>query len=356
LHVFPSFAVGGSQTRFGQLVAAHGERYRHTVISLDGRLDMVARLPSASPVISSGCTGAGGGLLTPVIQARRKLAELQPDVLVTYNWGSMNWWLANRWMPVTSHVHIEDGFGPEEQSIQLRRRVLARRLLLSGPQTTVVVPSMRLLEIATDIWKLPRDKIQFIPNGVQTHRFEQAVRPRPGEDVVVGTVATLRPEKNLGRLIRLFAAVASDCASVRLMIVGDGPLRASLEDIARETAVADRITFCGPTTRPEDFLAKMDIFALSSDTEQMPLSVLEAMSSALPVVSFDVGDVKNTVSGTNLRFAAIAREDDKGYIDALRALISSKELRLDIGTENRRTASARFSHTEMVDRYAELFG
>lgn len=317
---------------------------------------MQARLTPDLPVTSSGWTGAKAGLLGPILQSRRDLERIRPDMLVTYNWGSMNWCFANRWMPVAPHVHIEDGFGPEEQTVQLRRRVVARRVLLSGPQTTVVVPSMRLMEIAKDIWRMPHQKVQFVPNGVQTDRFEPAKRPRWGDDIVVGTVATLRPEKNLGRMIRLFAAVASDDPRMRLLIVGDGPLRASLEHIARETSVADRITFAGTTDRPEGFLKKMDIFALSSDTEQMPLSILEAMSSALPVVSFDVGDVAKMVADENRPFAAVNRDDDNGYINALRVLTSSKALRLGVGNANRLAAHSGFDHTRMVARYAELFG
>lgn len=356
LHVFPSFTVGGSQTRFGQLVAAHGNRYRHTVISLDGKLDMASRLPPAAEVDCRTWTGIKKGLLKPVRESRRELSALKPDVLVTYNWGSMNWCLANRWLPIAPHVHIEDGFGPEERNAQLRRRVWTRRLALSGDHTTVIVPSQRLREIALGTWRLPEKSVRYIPNGVQIERFASAQRPRRGDGIVVGTVATLRPEKNLGRLIRCFADVASEDSGLRLLIVGDGPLRPQLEKTARETAVSERIEFAGAVSHPEERLAQMDVFALSSDTEQMPLSVLEAMASGLPVVSFDVGDVTNMVAEENRPYAGVDLRDDRGYLDAMRTLTHSEELRTRLGEANRATVRKQFDHAGMVAAYAKVFG
>src|ERR1700744_6562565 len=79
----------------------------------------------------------------------------RPDVLVTYNWGSFNWWMAKRFRPSLAHVHIEDGFGAEKRENLLRRRSMARLLVLRDRSTTIVLPSQTLYRIAQNAWSLP---------------------------------------------------------------------------------------------------------------------------------------------------------------------------------------------------------
>src|SRR4051812_32792357 len=123
LHVFPSFAVGGSQVRFGQLVRLHGERYRHTVIALNGDIGMSGQIATSAPIKFEDHSVQRPSLVQGVTAALETLDRIRPHALVTYNWGSMNWWVAKRLRPGIRHVHIEDGFGPEEKKKQYVRRV-----------------------------------------------------------------------------------------------------------------------------------------------------------------------------------------------------------------------------------------
>jgi L-malate glycosyltransferase len=99
----------------------------------------------------------------------------------------------------------------------------------------------------------------------------------------------------------------------------------------------------------------MDVFALSSDTEQMPFSVLEAMSSELPIASVAVGDVAAMVSPENRPYV-VPRDDEKAFLKSLRALVNNPELRIRLGLANRSTAIRQFDRKLMVDRYGEQFG
>lgn len=351
LHIFPSFTIGGSQTRFGRLVTGHGDRYRHTVISLDRKLDMAERVP-ARLVTSVAGKCPPRSPLGALAEARRQIEAIRPDVLVTYNWGSMDWCMANRWRPIAPHVHIEDGFGPEERDRQLRRRVWARRLALSGTHTQIAVPSRNLERIAHDIWRLR--KTEYIPNGINCARFAVGHDRRDG--LAIGTVATLRREKNLAVLIEAAAKLMADFAELRLLIVGAGPEEDALKRAADRTGFKSRIEFTGGTTEPERFLAQMDVFALSSDTEQMPLSVLEAMASGLPVASFELGDVAQMVAEENRNFVSGKPGDERILRETLRSLLMSPELRKQLGSANRARAVSNYDETLMIERYARLFG
>jgi len=337
---------------------AHGDRYCHTVVALDGDFAMAKAIPDALAVeyVLADHDKRAGLLNVPAF--RTLLRGRKPDVLVTYNWGAIEWSLANRWFPVAPHIHIEDGFGPEEANRQLARRVWLRRIALSGKHTRVVVPSRQLERIARNVWHLPGRGLRYLPNGVDCSRFVSRTDPRESSrPLVIGTVAALRPEKNIGRLIHAFAALAQERPSMalELVIVGDGPEGAALKATAQATGRGSQIRFTGATPTPELALREMDIFAISSNTEQMPLSVLEAMATGLPISSVAVGDISEMVAEENLPY--VARQDDElGFRDSLRSLLDDANLREKLGRANRAIALARFDRAQMAARYLELFG
>lgn len=352
LTVFPSFAVGGAQARFASIANHFAARFRHRVIALNGdiscgeRIDPSVRIDYPTVAFKKGDTLGNRAIF------RRYLRETQPDVLVTCNFGSLDWVLANT-PKLVRHVHVEDGFGPEERVRQIPRRVWLRWLLLR--RSPIILPSRNLLTIARDVWRLPRNNLHYIPNGIDLIRFGMAApetRWPIDSGPVIGSVAALRAEKNLGRLIRAFARVARE-VPCHLAIIGDGPERAMLEALAAELGIADRITFTGHVAAPQGLYRGMDIYALSSDTEQMPMTVLEAMAAGLPVAGTDVGDVAGMVAGENRRF--IVPLSDEALAGSLRALVDDAALRAVLGIASRAKVARDYDQQIMFDAYAALF-
>jgi glycosyltransferase involved in cell wall biosynthesis len=263
----------------------------------------------------------------------------------------LEWAIANAAVGLR-HVHIEDGFGPEERDRQIPRRAWLRRVFLR--RATVVLPSRTLQRIALETWHLPRQRVHYLPNGVDLGRFrpEAAGPARPGRVAsgpVIGTVAALRPEKNLARLLRAFARLPPP---VRLVIVGDGPDRPALEALARELGVAAAVNFRGPTDAPELAYRDFDLFALSSDTEQMPLAVLEAMASGLPVTATDVGDVAEMLAPENRPF--VVPGDAVALADSLARLVHAPQLCGRLGRANRAKAERDYDERTMLAAYGNL--
>jgi glycosyltransferase involved in cell wall biosynthesis len=282
------------------------------------------------------------------------LRQWRPDVLVTGNWGAIEFAMANL-PPLTRHLHVVDGFGPEERETQIRRRVLIRRLVLSRGK--VIVPSRNLERIATEVWKLPARVVKYVPNGIDLTRFSAAraaTTPAGGRSgpPVIGTVAALREEKNLPRLVRAFATVARD-RPADLIIVGDGAARAELTALASQLGVADRVTFTGHRDDTPALYAGFDIFALTSDTEQMPLSVIEAMASGLPVVATDVGDVRAMLARENADH--VVPRDDAAIAASLDRLLDAPEDRARIGAANRAKAERDFDQAVMFAAWRQLW-
>jgi glycosyltransferase involved in cell wall biosynthesis len=358
LHVFPTFAVGGAQMRFATLANALGAEFEHVVVSMDGvcgaeRLahsDVDLRL---RPITARKRRGPS---LRNLAAYRAALREERPDLLVTYNWGAIEWALADRVRPIAPHLHVVDGFGPEEAEAQLSRRVWMRRLALSG-STAVAVPSQTLRKLATEIWRLDPSKVHLIPNGVDAAALaDQARRPlglrRPAERLF-GTLGGLRPEKNLARLLRI-AALLPAAISWRLVIAGDGSERAALERQTRELGLSARVVLTGFVDRPGSLLGELDVFVLTSDTEQMPLCVLEAMALGLPVLATDVGDLRILMPPESRDPCLFGRADEAGFAERLAALLASPAERRRLGALNRARA-ADFGAADMIAGYDRLF-
>jgi len=359
LHVFPSYAYGGVPIRIANVINHFGTRYRHTIFALDGNMASGSRL---DPALGVRLADPGIDKRKPIgtlLAIRRHLAAQRPDLLLTHNWGSVEWALVNTVMRAVPHVHFESGFGPEEAERQIPRRVWARRFALLGAYC-LVVPSFTLVALARDIWRLDPAKIRHIPNGVDCALFASAGDPaaapgfvRRADELVVGTVAPLRREKNLARLLRAFARLTHR-GKVRLLIAGDGRDRPALQALATTLGIAERVSFVGHVEEPHKVYPLMDIFAMSSDTEQMPNTLLQAMAASRPVASVDIGDVRAILPPENAALIA-PRGDEAGLTAAIDRLLDDSGLRERLAKANRHHVVEHYSKERMYAAYGALF-
>jgi glycosyltransferase involved in cell wall biosynthesis len=357
LNVFPTFAIGGSEVRFATLANSPGHDFRQLVFAIDGRYDCFDRLEPNAGVRRSHLNFPRAGTAANVFAAYKSLRHLKPALLVTYNWGAIEWAMAATFTDI-AYVHVVDGFGLEEVERQLSRRIWFRRLALARC-SRIVVPSHTLHRLAKDLWQLPDDRIVHIPNGVDAGRFERKPDTKlisalgiPRDRRIVGTVATLRPEKNIVRLLHAIAQTA-ERTPVALVIVGDGAERRALESQALAMGLSQTVIFTGTIEEPARLLGAFDVFAISSDTEQMPISVLEAMAARLPVAGVDVGDVKDMVSVENRPF--IVNQESTALAGAMLSLLSDSKMRSRVGAANRQRVCKDYTLDRMVRSYTDLY-
>jgi glycosyltransferase involved in cell wall biosynthesis len=360
LHVFPAFASGGPEVRTALVVSATADQFRHTILSLSGDLSGGDRITADGVTLAPAPSPARwGGRVRALAAAIR---EHRPDGLLTYGWGGVDGILAGRLCGHRRILHGEDGFLPDEAHGQKLRRLVARQLLLRAA-AGVVCPSQTLVDIATRLWRLPRRKIRYLPNGVNADRFappsaeeRRAARRRFGfadADLVIGTVGHLRAEKNQARLVRAFAQLPADVPA-KLLLVGDGDLWPALEQQVNDLGLTGRVVFTGVVLDPVACYQAIDLFALSSDTEQMPIAVLEAMGLGLPVVSTDVGDVRDMVCDANRPYVT-PKGDDAAYASALEHLARRPDERAALGRASRAKCVEVYDLDVMVEKYRRLY-
>jgi len=355
LHVFATFATGGPQVRAAAILNRFGNRWRHRIVAMDGNYACRERLDPSLAVEYPQLDLRKGDTRHNLALIRQYCRTAPPDALVTNNWGSIEWAMANLLPPRLRHVHMEDGFGPDEAQGQRPRRIWTRRLVLR--RSEIVLPSQVLFGHARDLWKLPAQRLHYVPNGLDLGRFRpdgpRADLPVPGAGPLIGTVAALRREKNIGRLLQAMAQLKQHDIAARLAVIGDGGERPALEAEAASLDLTDRVRFLGHVPDPAAAYRAMDLFALSSDTEQMPFSVMEAMASGLPIAATAVGDVPLMLAEAN-RPLAVA-QDEKALAGALTTLLGDAGLRARLGAANRAKAEHDYDQEVMFATYAALF-
>jgi len=359
VHVFPGFGIGGAQVRTSALINHFATRYRHTVIALDRCTDARALI---APGLDVGVVGVPGPGRLPGLgrlQLWRWLSLLEPDLLLTYGWQGLRAAMVNRWRRIAPPIHHLDGLPDDERFGERWHHLRLRRLVLPGADR-VVVPSRHLEAMALERWRVRRARLVRIANGVDVARFERPPKPHaipgfePGAgELVVGTVARMRPAKNLERLVRVFATAPNHRAA-RLVIVGDGPTRGDLVKAIVDRGLETRVVLPGQLLWPERYLGHFDVFALASDAEEMPLGVIEAMAAGLAVVATDVGDVKAMVSEPN-RELIVAPDNEAGLAAKLDALLRDHQMRARLGRANRAKAREELTFAPMAEAYGELY-
>jgi len=360
LHAHSTFSLGGKEARAVRLMNAFGDAAEHVVLtSVPGAT--AARDAIGKGVRASFPDDAPPLAGKPTPARLRRLARYAKgfDLVLSYNWGAFDMVMARRLFGGPPLVHHEDGFNEDEAAKLNPKRNLYRRAGLPAAHR-LVVPSRTLETIARRTWRQPERRVERIPNGIPIGRYKVAPDGDaiPGlhaspDGIVIGTVAGLRKVKNLPRLVRAFAAMRDKEA--RLVIVGTGPESEAIAAEARRCGVAERVQLPGFLADPARWIGLFDIFALSSDSEQFPISLVEAMAAGLPAVCTGVGDVRAMVSSDNLPLV-VDPGDEAAFAAALDSLAERSDLRRAIGLANREKAVAEYDEAAMIARYGALYG
>ncbi|OBV11540.1 glycosyltransferase family 4 protein [Erythrobacter dokdonensis] len=362
LHCHSTFSAGGKEVRSVGLMNAFGAALEHSIVSAEpeamGARALIdrgvkVRFPENFPSLK--------GLPTPGRLVKLAGALKGYDLICTYNWGAIDVAMAHtvfgRSFGLPPLVHHEDGFNEDEAAGLLTRRNLYRQAALRGA-ARVIVPSAGLENIARGAWAQPADKVLRIANGIDTAAF--AAPPDPGAlrlikregERWIGTLAGLRPVKQLPMLVEAMAGLPEEW---HLVICGDGPEREAIAAAAEALDVSHRVHLPGAISNPAQVTGLFDIFALSSASEQFPLSVVEAMAAGLPVAAPDVGDVREMVAEPNRAYIAVPG-DPQALGVMLADLAGDAALRQRLGEANRARARALYDAADMIARYRAAYG
>lgn len=360
VHGVLSMDPGGLERLVLALIGSgHRRGYRCSIVCIDhpGRLADEARALGAEVH----CLDAAADRALALPRARELLDLLKADVLHTHQIGAL-WHLgraAAQASPRTTLIHTEHsdhatlarGLPQQIKSRWWWHRAgrLAQRFCCVSDDIAVSVRRWRTV---------PAHKVTVLRNGIDVDRFadrgsRHGIRRGlglPDDAFVIGTVGRLNEVKRQDLLLGAFAAIAARHPQAWLLIVGDGPEHSALAALARDLGIASRTVFAGYQSRTERFLAAMDAFALSSRHEGLPLALLEAWASGLPVVSSAVGGIVRVVRNET-NGLLFDNGDAAGLAHALERLIGDAALRGALARAGHEDVRSHYSLDRMADDY-----
>lgn len=358
-HVLSSFGMGGQErVAFDLAVSQLRAGWEVTALSLapppDGplaaefraagvRVERVARpRPGVDPML--------------VVRLARWLRRHRVDLVHTHNRMALIYGAPAGRLARAAVVHTKHGKNPAGGT-RLLAGNLAGRLV-----DAFVAVSEETAVVARQRREVPEPKLHVIPNGIELGRFhpDPAARERvrrelgiPADARVVGTVGRVAVEKNHALLLRAAAPLLGP--GTRLIVAGDGPLLPALTELAGALGVVPFAHLLGVRRDVPDVLNAMDVLAMSSDTEGLPLVVLEAMATGLPVVSTRVGGIPNVLEEGQTGLLVPAG-DEAALRDRIARLLSAPPVSRAFGERARTAAVTQYAAERMQREYLTLYG
>lgn len=355
VHVLSSFGVGGQERVALDLAIGQKARGHHvSVISLapppDGAMADEFR---EHGIVVDRVAKRGGLDPTLVPRLARALRRMHAEVVHTHNPMPLIYGAPAARLAGAAAIHTKHGRNPAGRANRLLRRVAAQLA------HAFVAVSATTLEQARAQHDAPRSRMHTIANGIRLDRFHPDGEARAaarvelglGDAWVVGTVGRLDAYKNQVLLVRAMAPLLS--SRVRLVIVGDGPARADVEAAVAALPEPRWVVMTGRRMDVPRLMPAFDVFALSSQTEGLPLVVPEAMAAGLPVVSTAVGGIPTVIDEGET--GLLVPVEEAALRAALKSLVDDQPQARQMGARAREVALERYSHDRMVDAYLALY-
>lgn len=356
VHVLASYEVGGGES-VALALAGRQRAQGHQVMVVglavpDG--PMASRFRAAG--VSAHLVPKRGGLdwtLPPRLWAffLRERAE----VVHTHNPQALIYAAPAARLARARLVHTKHG-----EAMETGRRMWLRRQA-AGLAHAVVAVSQQTEEHARQVGEGRNGKLRVIENGVDLSRFRPDLEARAAMRAelgvtegtrMIGTAGRLEDVKNQAMLLRAAAPLLD--AGTQLVLVGDGPRRAPLCALAQELGRVDQVRMLGLRSDVPRVLSALDIFVLSSHTEGLPLVLLEAMATGLPVVSTAVGGIAGVVEDGQTGLL-VAEGDEQRLRECMAELLRDPARARQMGELGRTRALARYCLDQMVAQYESVY-
>lgn len=368
-HIVYALDTGGLENGLVNIInRMPADEFRHMVICLTSSGKFARRIERSDVAVIELHKRPGHDLKT-WLALWKVLREHRPDIVHSRNVAALEAQLVTLALPNVRRVHGEHGRDMNDLDGSNRKYNLFRSLLRPIIHHYIAV-SQDLGQWLTQTIGVPEDKISQIYNGVDLSRFSSAggavdasvadlpaTFREPGA-LVVGTVGRLTPVKDQQALIEAVALLrqqrGSLASQVRLMLVGGGPLRVTLEQQAQAAGIADITWFAGDRSDVASLLQSMDVFVLPSLAEGISNTLLEAMACALPVVATRVGGTPEIITA-NEQGLLVPAADPQELALALARVLNDGALRQRLGSSGRRKVEQYFNWEATVHRYGGIY-
>jgi len=360
VHVVQSLDVGGMENGIVNIAnIINKDKFKLTICCLSHKGALANRIVDNG--VSLICMDWKGGVDLNLFWSLAKIfRDIGADIVHTHGWLSFVYGaVASKLSGIKVLINGEHG----TFNLDKTRRIIAYRLLSLFVSKFLTVSLSLKAELKKTLF-IRDEKIVTIPNGVDAEKF----RPRSSEEIqtvkrsigipvtakVIGSVGRLEPVKNYEMLIQAFQELYKEFPRLYCIFIGEGSCRARLENLADSLGIKERVLFLGKMNEPQDALPVMDIFVLTSFSEGMSNTILEAMACSIPVVATNVGGNSEMVTKEINGYLV-----DSGNIiqlcNCIRVLLTEDSRRLEYGANSRNIVKNEYELNKMVSKYENVY-
>jgi sugar transferase (PEP-CTERM/EpsH1 system associated) len=357
MHVVRTLATGGTETVVRRLISAlDPTRFQQSVCTF-----VAANGAQPPQTICLERPSDKAAFLVP--QLTRLFRRKRPDIIHSRNWATIEAVLAAKLAGIHAIVHSEHGRDVHTMGPQPRRRRVLRKISYACADRVFCV-SEELREFYCEQLEMKPNRFDVIPNGVDLKQFSSNPRMRSEvraklaagpNTMVVGTVGRLDPVKDHITLLRAAELALKKGVDLKLVIVGEGPQRAAVENqLSRTPDLARRTILTGDSKDVADWLNSFDIFMLPSVSEGMSNTLLEAMAVGIAPIATAIGGNREVVEHERSGLL-VSPGDAEKMSDFIVQLAGAPEWLQALGRNARERIETRFSIARMVNRYDEMY-
>jgi len=365
-HVVHGFSVGGLENGLVNLVnCMPAQRWRHAVVSLTSVCGRFAERVQRRDVEFIELDKRPGHLVRDYPRLYRLFRRLRPAVVHTRNLAALEAAVPAWAAGVPVRIHGEHGWNKQDPDGRRRRYQYVRRLYRPFVGRYVAL-SRHLEDYLEAKVGVPAERISQIYNGVDTEAFRPVeARKRVSgcpfgdpADFIVGWVGRMDPVKDLPSLVNAFSQAlrrsAEAARRLRLVLVGEGPMRETVERIVEQRVLRDRVWLAGERSDIAEVMRGLDCFVLPSLGEGISNTILEAMATQLPVVATRAGGNTELIE-PGMTGLLVPPGDTEALAGALLSYFTGRAMARRHAKAARRVAEARFSLNRMVADYCSLY-
>lgn len=346
----PEFGLAGAETMCEALTYALTERgHEVAVVSLYDYHSAITERMERRGIRVVYLGKRRGPDLAVLGRLRREVRAFRPDVLHTHLYLLKYVALSAAGLPVRGIVHTVHNVAQRENDA-LDRAV--NRLLFRTRRALPVALSPLVRDTIVDVYRLPAERVPVVLNGISLSRCTARESYAFGPCIRIAHVGRYMAVKNHRALCEAVARLHAADPRLELHLYGDGPLRADIRNLIAELHAADYIIDHGLVSDACPPLAEADLFVLPSLYEGIPMTIIEAMGTALPIVASAVGGIPDMLADG--REGLLCQPTAESIADALRRFIGDEALRRQCGTAARRRADD-FSAATMARQYELIY-
>lgn len=344
LTILPGLATGGAENMVYELCKQLGKKdIDNYILCYCGKQNtaLESKIEKVAKVTYLNCSGTVN--VKNIRAVIRSMNEIAPDIVHAHMGGALfaSIWTLIRNKPLVITIHT----APQKAFSSKIENLLYLRALFGKFQMVAVSQENKRL---ADSYYHMRQKCAFVNNGVDLDRFYRKAH----SNFTYINVARQDDNKNQAVLIDLFARLHKNYPRTNLLLIGDGPNHEKLKNQCKECGIAESVEMPGNVADAEKYYARADVYVQTSHREAMPLSILEAMAAGLPIISTDVGGIKDVVRKNGI---LVPDYNEEKLFSAMKEMVEETNDKMKVYSSESIQLVEMYSSKKMAEEYQTIY-